>query len=115
MSRSNTTITDGVVLRNLGIFERALWLSDQHAPFNVVSILRLEHPPVPEIVQHALSLLQKRHPLLQACIQEKKYVRLSGPALPFKISEQQGDINWLEVVEHEMNTRLNPESGLFRG
>jgi NRPS condensation-like uncharacterized protein len=115
VSRSNTTSTGEIILRNLGIFERALWLSDQHAPFNVVSVLRLEHGPVPEIVQHALGLLQKRHPLLQACIREKKYVRLSHPLFSFKITEQQGDTDWLEVVEHEMNTRLNPESGLFRG
>ena len=114
-ARSNTSITGGIVLRNLGIFERALFLSDRHAPFNVISILRLEHAPVPEIVQHALGVLQKRHPLLQACIKEGKFVRLSNPSLNFKITEQQGDINWLEVVEHEMNTRLNPESGLFRG
>src|SRR5688572_21277915 len=115
MSRSNTTIPDGVTLRKLGIFERALWRSDQHAPFNVVSLLRLEHTPVPQMIQHALDLLQKRHPLLQACIKAGKYVRLFDPPLPFEITEQLGDIDWLNIVEQEMNTRLNPESGLFRG
>jgi NRPS condensation-like uncharacterized protein len=108
-------MTDGIILRKLGTFERALFLSDQHAPFNVVSVLRLEQAPAPEIVQHALGLLQKRHPLLQACIQAKKYVRLSDPSLSFKITELQGDISWLEIVEQEMNTRLNSERGLFRG
>src|SRR5688572_14813483 len=115
MSSSSTVVTGDIILRNLGVFERALWRSDQHAPFNVVSILRLEHPPTPEIIQQALGLLQKRHPLLQTCIREKKFVRLSDPSFSFKITEQQGDIHWLEIVEHEMNTRLNPESGLFRG
>src|SRR5687768_8059363 len=115
MSRSNTNIPSGVILRKLGIFERALWRSDQHAPFNVVSVLRLEQAPVPKMIQDALGLLQKRHPLLQACIKDGKYVRLFDPSLPFQITEQQRDIDWLNVVEHEMNTRLNPESGLFRG
>jgi NRPS condensation-like uncharacterized protein len=111
----NTSITDGILLRKLGIFERALWLSDQHAPFNVVSVLRLEPAPASGIIQYALGILQKRHPFLQACIKDGKYMRLSDPSFAFKITEQQGNINWLEVVEHEMNTRLNPESGLFRG
>jgi hypothetical protein len=115
MSRSSSTIPGRVVLRELGIFERALWLSDQHAPFNVVSTLRLEHAPAPEMIQHALDLLQKRHPLLQACIKDKKYIRLYDPSPPFQVTEQQGDIDWLKIVEHEMNTRLNPENGLFRG
>ncbi len=83
--------------------------------FNVVSVLRLEHAPVPNMIQDALGLLQKRHPLLQACIKDGKYARLFHPPLPFQITEQQGDIDWLNIVEHEMDTRLDPESGLFRG
>ena len=112
---SSTVETGNIKLRNLGVFERALWRSDQHYPFNVVSLLKLEHPPVPEVVQHALGLLQNRHPLLQAGIRGGTFVRLSNPLFSFKLTEHPGDMNWLEVVEHEMNTRLNPESGLFRG
>jgi hypothetical protein len=115
MSRSSTLLPNEVTLRKLGIFERALWLSDQHALFNVVSVLRLEHAPAPKLIQDALGLLQKRHPLLQACIKAGTYVRLFDPSLPFQVAEQRGDIDWLHIVEHEMNTRLNPESGLFRG
>src|SRR5919108_6076988 len=102
-------MTGEIMLRNLGIFERALFRSDQHAPFNVVSVLRLEQAPAPEIVQDALRVLQRRHPLLGAIIKEGKYVRLSDPSFSFEITEQQEDLNWLEVVEHEMNTRLHPE------
>jgi hypothetical protein len=115
MLRSDPTASGEVVLRKLGIFERALWLSDQHAPFNVVSLLRLEQAPAPEIVQDALRLLQRRHPLLGAIIKEGKYLRLSDPSFSFKITQHQGDLNWLEVIEDEMNTRLNPERELFRG
>jgi hypothetical protein len=115
MSRSSTSIPDEVTLRKLGIFERALWLSDQHAPFNVVSVLRLEHAPTPKMIQDAIRLLQKRHPLLQACIKNGKYMRLFDPSLPLQVTKQQEDGDWLNSVEHEMNTRLSPESGLFRG
>jgi hypothetical protein len=103
------------MLRSLGTFERALWRSDQHAPFNVVSHLRLEHPPAPQAIYDALGVLQQRHPLLQASIRAGKFVRLSNPPLSFRTTEQQGDIDWLKIVEHEMNTRLDPQSGLFRG
>ncbi|HEX2697051.1 MAG TPA: hypothetical protein VHM28_05035, partial [Anaerolineales bacterium] len=56
------------MLRRLGIFERALLISDQYAPFNVVIALQLEPPPVPAIMREALAALQKRHPLLMARI-----------------------------------------------
>jgi hypothetical protein len=113
--RANTLKIGDTMLRNLGVFERALFLSDQHAPFNVVSVLRLEQAPVPEIIHHTLGLLQNRHPLLQAYIKDGKFVRLSDPTFSFQITEQEGELDWLNIVEHEMNTRLDAETGLFRG
>jgi hypothetical protein len=98
----------------LGIFERALYLSDQHAPFNVVSVLRLESPPLPGVIQHALEVLQIRQPLMQARIKAGRFERLSHPSVSLKVIERQETIDWLDVVEQEMNTRLNPENGLFR-
>src|SRR6266478_10161786 len=104
-----------MTLRTAGIFERALFLSDQHSPFNVVSVLQLEHTPAPKSIQHALHILQNRHPLLQAYIKEGKFVRLSNPSFSFKVIEKQEDINWLNIVEREMNTRLILADELFRG
>jgi hypothetical protein len=52
------------MIRKLGIFERALVISDRHAPFNVVSVLQLEHPPAPNIIEYALTILYKHHPLM---------------------------------------------------
>lgn len=103
-----------MTIRTLGIFERALVLSDQHAPFNVVSVLQLDAPPSPGIIQRGVEILQKRHPLLQAAIRDGKFEPLPIPSFSFKIVEQPG-FNWLDFVRQEMNTRLNPESGLFRG
>src|SRR5258706_373980 len=104
-----------MTLRTLGIFERALFLSDQHSPFNVVSVLQLEHAPAPKSIQRALHILQQRHPLLQAYIKKGKFVRLSNPSFSFKVIEKQEDINWLNIVEQELNTRLILADGLFRG
>lgn len=97
-------------MRNLGTFERALFLSDQHSPFNVVCVLRLENPPAPGEVEAALKALQARHALLQARIQDGRFERVSPP-LSFKVVTA----DWLHLVEMEMNTRLNSERGLFRG
>lgn len=104
-----------MTIRTLGIFERALFRSDQHSPFNVVSVLRLEHAPAPKIVQQALSILQKRHPLLQASIRDGKFERLVSPSFSFKVIEKQDSIHWLDFVKKEMNTRLNPINELCRG
>src|SRR5215204_1165591 len=102
------------MIRKLGVFEQALVISDRHAPFNVVSVLQLEHPPAPKIVEHALAILQKRHPLMQAGIKAGGFERLSTQVTSCKAIEQQGDIKWLNSVEQEMNTRLDTTSGLFR-
>jgi NRPS condensation-like uncharacterized protein len=114
VSRPNTGITEAAILRKLGTFERALFLSDRHSPFNVVTVLRLEHAPVPELIYDALGLLQKRHPLLQAGIRAWQFERLSMPSFSFQVVEKQEETSWLDIVGQEMNTRLNPERGLFR-
>src|SRR5689334_11132681 len=106
--------TSSMTLRALGTFERALFLSDQHAPFNVVTVLRLDSPPPPEIIERALQVLQKRHPLLWAVIKEGKFEHRADASFPFKVIEQ-SDFNWLDGVEQEMNKRLIPERELCRG
>jgi NRPS condensation-like uncharacterized protein len=98
------------MLRNLGTFERALFISDQHSPFNVVTVLRLENPPAPQAVESALQALQARHPLLQAGIRNGRFERTSPP-LAFNSTQA----DWLLLVEQEMTTRLDSEHNLFRG
>jgi hypothetical protein len=97
-------------LRNLGTFERALFISDQHSPFNVVTVLRLENPPAPQVVESALRALQARHPLLQAGIRHGRFERTS-PSLIFRVTQT----DWLSLVKQEMNTRLDSENNVFRG
>lgn len=99
-----------ILLRTLGTFERALYISDIHSPFNVVTVLRLESPPAPQVIEAALKALQVRHPLLQASIRNGRFKRVSHP-LEFITAQS----DWLSLVEHEMNTRLETEHLLFRG
>ena len=102
------------MLRSLGVFERALVLSDLHAPFNVVSVLRLESPPTLEIVQQVLRVLEGRHPLLRACIRGGAFQSRVDQTLSFETITMQNEKQWLEIVEREMNGRFDIENGLFR-
>jgi NRPS condensation-like uncharacterized protein len=102
------------MLRKLGIFERALLRSDQHLPFNVVGSLELENPPPPEKVHTALSLLQRRHPFLQAKIVNQTIELLPNSIIVFNVIQRQNDTQWMDIVENEMNTRLELSTGLFR-
>jgi len=103
------------MIRNPGIFECALILSDQHSPFNVISVLRMDDPPRPESVRAALTMLQRRHPFLSATLQPKAFVPLPEPKIRFSVLKRESDSAWLERVEQEMNTRLDASSELWRG
>ena len=58
--------------RELGAFERALVIADQYAPFHIISVLRLEGAPSPQIVRNALKVLQNQHPFLSARLLQEK-------------------------------------------
>lgn len=107
------------MLRELGIFERALLISDRHSPFNVISVLQLENAPSPEVMRHALELIQQHQPLLQARIsaagKRPYFARLQDQILPFTVIGRSKVTQWLDLVEQEMNARLDITAGpLFR-
>jgi hypothetical protein len=105
--------------RKLGIFERAQLIANRHAPFNIISVLKLENPPEPDTVSRALEVLQQRHPLLRARVvnvgKTLLYEEISSPEIPFEVVERTAAELWQEVVPAEMAHRFDPESGpLFR-
>ena len=51
------------MLRKLGTLEKAMLVTNKHAPFNIVSVLNIENAPPPDVVKAALAILQIRHPL----------------------------------------------------
>jgi len=101
-------------IRKLGAFEQALYLSDQHAPFNVVSAVRLQNPPAPEKLKLAFEVLQKRHPFLRAIIRDGRFEYLSNPTVTLNFLVAPDSPNWMTFVERELNTRLDPAKSLFR-
>ncbi len=93
------------MLRELGVFEKALLISNRHAPFNVVSVLQMEAAPAPETVRAALTRLQARHPLLRARIVnrgKRSFFEAISAELPFHVIQRSGDESWRQVAEQEM-------------
>jgi len=105
--------------RELGTFERALVIADRHAPFHIVSVLRLESAPPPQIVRNALKVLQNHHPFLSARLLQEKgryyFVGLIDPRLPIHVLPRWNDRHWEQLSEVEMGNRIDVLNGpLFR-
>jgi len=105
--------------RELGIFERAQYVSDRHSPFHIVGVLQLENAPPFHVFRKSLGLLQKRHPFLSACLLHEAgrhyFATLVDPPLPFRNLPRWNDDHWHQIVEVELNTRIDAANGpMFR-
>jgi NRPS condensation-like uncharacterized protein len=102
------------MLRNIGIFEKAMLIANKHAPFNIVSVLKMEHAPSPY-----LEIIQKRQPFLQARIADARihpfFEQLSSTDFPFTVIERNNKDQWCQIAEQEMVFRFDHNIGpLFR-
>jgi NRPS condensation-like uncharacterized protein len=103
------------MLRKLGIFERAMLITNQHAPFIIVSVLRMEHAPSPDVVKDALETLQKRQPFLRVRVADGRFESLPSLGFPFISIQRTDPDQWRDVTEKEMAFRYDPITGpLFR-
>jgi len=107
------------MLRKLGTLEKAMLISNKHAPFNIVSVLNIEKAPPPNEMKVALTVLQKRHPLLRARIVEEGnhpfFESLPGTDFSFKTFERTNAELWRKVAEEEMAAGQDSAAGpLFR-
>jgi NRPS condensation-like uncharacterized protein len=107
------------MLRRLGIFERALLVSDDYSPFNVVVVLQLENAPGPEIFRQALRLSQERHEVLRARIVKSaghpSFEAIPDPDLPLTVRKRTDDQQWIDFAQREMSRRFEMGAGpLFR-
>ena len=97
--------------RELGSFERALVISDQHAPFHIVSVLCLENPPSPHILRHALKVLQNHHPFLASHIglENGRYYleSLTNPPVPLHVLPRWNNEHWMQIAEVELGNRFD--------
>lgn len=105
--------------RELGSFERALVITDQHAPFHIVNVLSLENPPSPQILRHAIKVLQNHHPFLSSHIVHEKgryYLEsLDNAPVPLHVLPRWNNEHWVQIAEVELGNRFDIAAGpLFR-
>ena len=94
-------------------------IADQHAPFHIVSVLRLESGPPPHVLKQSLQILQNRHPFLKSRLLHEKgnyyFARLVEPALPFYFLPRWNADHWNYIAEVELAKRIDTTAGpLFR-
>ncbi len=99
--------------RQLGKMEQGLVFVDDFSSLIIVVAVRLINGPPPEVLQRALAILQRRHPLLRVQIGRKRgrlYFQTPArvPPIPLQISERQDDGQWLVDAETEINLKLDP-------
>jgi hypothetical protein len=101
--------------RKLGKMEMAQTFTNEHFPFNAVIILRITNGPSQETLKTLLEYLQHRHPLLGVHIHKEKkrlfFVSEGTPAIPLKVATRQNSNHWQQVVEDELNHKLDIFTG----
>lgn len=107
------------MFRKLGVFEKAMVIANNHAPFNIVCVLKMENAPAPKKAREALFTLQHRHPLLRARISfeevEPNFQPIFSDQLEFQVIEDAGPEKWRKIATREMDTGFSQTSGpLFR-
>lgn len=101
--------------RPVGRFELAQILTDAAAPLNAVVVVRLTPGPERDALRRALDVLRRRHPFLGVHLVRNPggyaFADAGTPEIPVVHLERLGDDHWLDVVEHELNTRFDVGTG----
>jgi len=101
--------------RELGIFETAATLSNDHAAFVVVAVVRLDGVVAVERLRGALDVLQRWHAPLAVRIVERSgrffYEPEGTPPIPLRVVERSGEEDWWPVAEAEVNERVDSAVG----
>jgi hypothetical protein len=106
--------------RRLAGLEHAMCITEEHIPFHVVAVLRVEGDLPAATVRSALDALQLRHPLLRACIRRdgKGYAfhfDAAGP-IPLEAGDRTEGDGWIAVAQEESHRPLDCAAGpLARG
>lgn len=101
--------------RELGNFERAQVITNEHYPFNAVIVMSISRGPSEETLQEVLKQMRHRHPLLGVHVYKEKgryfFVSAGTPGIPLKVVERKNSEHWQQVAEEE----LNQEIDIFKG
>ena len=105
--------------RELGTLERAMLIADQHAPFQITGVLRMEDAPPPHVLKQALRILQRRHPFLRALLFRERgkysFADIADPEFPFYVLPRWNAGHWIAIAEVELARRVDAARGpMFR-
>lgn len=105
----------GATSRRLVGLERAMCITDEHTPFNVVAVLRIEGELPAAAVRDALDRLQQRHRLLRAGIAKEGdgyafRFEVAGP-IPLATRDRPAGDGWIEAAQDELHRRLDLAKG----
>jgi hypothetical protein len=99
--------------RSLGNLESALALTDEFAPLNLVSAVRIGGTSFSDAIPTALEVLQRHHPLRTVCVVGAGgdyRLEPGAGAIPFRAVDGVGE-DWVAEVENELNTRVDRAAG----
>ena len=97
--------------RELGNFERAQVITNEHYPFNAVIVLCINNGPSEDTLKKALEQLSRRQPLLGVHIHKEKeryfFDSEGTPKIPLNMVERQDNQHWRTTAEEELNRQIN--------
>jgi NRPS condensation-like uncharacterized protein len=97
--------------RKLGLIENLFKILHDLGAMIDVNVARIEGPLTPEILQPALDLVQKRHPMLQVHIVELAdgfYFRSEGTSkIPLRVIDKQHENQGIEIAEDELHQKFS--------
>ena len=97
--------------RKLGLVENFFEISHDLGGLIAVSVARIEGTLTPDILQQALDLVQKRHPMLQVHIIESAdgfYFESEGtPKIPLRVIDKQHENQWIEIAQDELHQKFS--------
>ncbi|MDM9384968.1 condensation domain-containing protein [Chlorogloeopsis sp. ULAP01] len=97
--------------RKLGLVENLFKILNDLGSMIDVNVARIEGQLTPDILQQALNLVQKRHPMLQVHIVESSdgaYFNSEGTSkIPLHIINKQDENQWLEIAEDELHKKFS--------
>ncbi len=96
--------------RKLGLVENLFEILHHLGAMIEVNAVRIEGPLTPTILQKALDLVQKHHPMLQVHIvdlADGAYFQYEGTSkIPLRVIDKQHENQWLEITQEELHQQF---------
>lgn len=105
--------TTGPILRKLTASERWFMLVDRNRPNHFSLTAEISGRTTPEMWRAALDGLQRRHPLLNVCLETDEnsvasFRRMDGTRIPLAVFERTEPVQWRQEAERQISKRFDP-------